>query len=84
MFYRLFLFSFESFEKNFSLIFKTPAGRLTPVLIFEIYGRLNVFYLVDQIASFVNLKRQGLLANLENLCLERYSFSWKMDFVVPS
>ena len=72
MFYQLFLFSFESFEKNFSLIFESPAGRL------------NVFYLVDQIASFVNLKRQGLLANLENLCLEGYCFSRKMDFVLPS
>ena len=72
MFDLLFLFSFESFEKNFSLIFESPAGRL------------NVFYLVDQIASFVDLKCQGLLANLENLCLERYCFSRKMDFVIPS
>lgn len=72
MFDRLFLFSFESFEKNFSLIFKTPAGRL------------DVFYLVDQIASFVDLKCQGLLANLENLCLKWYCFSREMDFVITS
>jgi len=71
VFDRLFLFSFESFEKNFSLIFEAPTGRL------------NVFHLFDQVASFVNLKRKGLLANLENLSFEGYFFGWKMDFVLP-
>jgi hypothetical protein len=68
----LLLFCCKSSKQDFPLIFLRPAGRL------------DVFYLVEEIAAFVNLKCQGFLTHLEYLAIKRNGLGRKVNSEIPS